>query len=304
MNHNHLSAAEVTAFREDKFSSKSLEAGRHLLTCRECRSKLPTVIPQEFRNCVLNSFESEHEQRSPKIQFGLMTFPLARATAFATFVLLLGAGLFIVGVKDRPAESEITFVPNEVAPGDGDVSRTQNPQIVSGPIVKRDDSPGAAAPRSSEELTHKPINVRKEPDPIKKATDALAKTRKAETRGAENPCTGEITIGIESRSNGKDTLLKWHAIKGAASYDVYISDMDENLIDHFESPSQTHYRSTLNLAPDKAYRWKLIVTLRNGSKIVGPPQTLKAAAVFENGLKLPSTERQRGTFTTRCVEAK
>jgi len=52
MNQDHLSAAEVAMFREDSFSSRSIEIGRHLLACKECRAKLPSVTPQEFRDCV------------------------------------------------------------------------------------------------------------------------------------------------------------------------------------------------------------------------------------------------------------
>lgn len=66
MNQDHLSAAEVAMFREDTLSSRSLEIGRHLLTCKECRSKLPAVTSQEFRNCVLGRDDEGRDRSVPK----------------------------------------------------------------------------------------------------------------------------------------------------------------------------------------------------------------------------------------------
>ncbi|HQU92872.1 MAG TPA: hypothetical protein PLK77_11275 [Pyrinomonadaceae bacterium] len=126
----------------------------------------------------------------------------------------------------------------------------------------------------------------------------------AETRGDENPCSGGATVNLESNTNGKEILLKWNPVKGAASYDIYISDLDENLIDHFESDSQTQYRFTVELEPERTYRWKLIITLRNGNKIVTPPQTLKPGGVLNSQQEKRATDKQRGTFAIRCVEAK
>ncbi|MBK9171382.1 MAG: hypothetical protein IPM28_00010 [Chloracidobacterium sp.] len=100
MNQDHLSAAEVAMFREDSFSSRSIEIGRHLLACKECRAKLPSVTPQEFRDCVLGADgsrldESEHKSRF----FNLPVLSVARVTAFAGFAILLLAGIYFVGVQ-------------------------------------------------------------------------------------------------------------------------------------------------------------------------------------------------------------
>ena len=112
------------------------------------------------------------------------------------------------------------------------------------------------------------------------------------------------TINLESNSDGKEVFLKWNAVKGAQSYAVYISDLDENLIDQFESKSQTNYRSNLRFEPSKSYRWKLIIMMKNGKKIVGPPQVLTLGKNSDGSLKSGEIERKRGTFELRCVSTK
>lgn len=140
--------------------------------------------------------------------------------------------------------------------------------------------------------------------PSRKPAAKAPAVRTVETRGDENPCSGGATVSLESNTNGKEIFLKWNPVKGAASYDIYISDLDENLIDHFESDSQTQYRSTVELEPERTYRWKLIITLSNGNKIVGPPQTLRPGGVLNRHQKKGATDKQRGTFAIRCVAAK
>lgn len=302
MNQDHLSAAEVAMFREDSFSSRSIEIGRHLLACKECRAKLPSVTPQEFRKCVLRADiprldESEQEYRF--LNFPVLSF--VRVGAFAGFAILLLAGTYFVGVQqfstsNTVAKSENNAVTNELNPVP--------------------DTVGNQTTHEKEKLPIKSVDVRNRdsrPKPLLTKTDqrkeagVLAsgpKLQNAETRGSENPCSGGATISLESKSDGKEVFLKWNSVKGAESYDIYISDLDENMIDHFESKSQTHYRSTVRLDPAKSYRWKLIITLKNGNKIVGPPQVLTSNTSTEDTIKSGAMERQRGSFELRCVESK
>ena len=74
MNQDHLSAAEVAMFREESFSSRSIEIGRHLLACKECRAKLPSVTPQDFRDCVLGADRARLDESDYKYRF--LDFPI------------------------------------------------------------------------------------------------------------------------------------------------------------------------------------------------------------------------------------
>ena len=303
MNQDHLSAAEVAMFRADSFSSRSIEVGRHLLGCRECRAKLPSVTPQEFRNCVLSADASlleESESRHRFFDFPILSF--ARVAAFAGFAILLLAGIYFVGVQkfitsvptvarieNNPATSDLNSVPDP-ATNPTNHEKEQLP-IISVHLPDRDSMP-------------KPPRIKNVQRKVVGGTVSGPKLQNAETRGSDNPCSGGATINLESKSDRNEVLLKWNSVKGAESYDIYISDLDEDLVDHFESKSQTFYRSTVNLDPSKSYRWKLIITLKNGNKIVGPPQALSSGTGAEDAIRSGAKEKQRGSFELRCVESK
>lgn len=308
MNQNHLSAADVAMFREESLSSRSIEIGRHLLTCKECRTKLPSVTTQEFRNCIseaegVNVGKGKFASRL----FSFYQFPhlsVARATVFAGFTILLLAGLYLVRVQSGLMNSEPMVAKSDATPVQLESllpeSRSiTDPQSVESPQANTDESA-----KKDEYSGNRRAPKRISQNPGRRPEDKGSEIRTAETRGDENPCSGGATISLESNTSEKDILLKWNAVKGATSYDIYISDLDENLIEHFESDSQTQYRSAVKLEPEKTYRWKLIITLSSGSKIVGPPQVLKPGVVLVNEIKKGATEKYRTTFAVRCVETK
>ena len=308
MNQNHLSAAEVAMFREESLSSRSIETGRHLLICKECRAKLPSVTTQEFRNCVLDS----EVVNNGKVKLASSLFPnvrlprlsVARAAVFAGFAALLITGLYMARLRSGLMESEPIIAKNE----------TPSVQLESVPPGSRSvmEPPSAASqqPVSNEPEKKDEYSERRQApkrtglSPGRKQVGKAPAIQTAETRGDENPCSGGATVSLESNTNGKEIFLKWNPVKGAASYDIYISDLDENLIDHFESDSQTQYRSIVELEPERTYRWKLIITLSNGNKIVGPPQPLKPGSVLNRQQKKGAADKQRGKFAIRCVGAK
>lgn len=308
MSHNHLSAAEVAMFREESLSSRSIEIGRHLLTCKECRTKLPSVTTQEFRNCIIDP----EVANDGNVKFKSRLFPIdrlprlsvARATVFAGLTILLLAGLYLVRVQSGWMNSEPMVAKNDTASVQLETVPPESRSITDPPSVEPLQPISNGSEKKDEYSERRQATKRISPSPVRKPVAKAPAIRTAETRGDENPCYGGATLSLESNTNGKEIFLKWNPVKGATSYDIYISDLDENLIDHFESDSQTQYRSTVELEQQKTYRWKLIITLRDGTKIVGPPQTLKPGGVLNSQLKQGGTAKQRGTFAIRCVEAK
>ena len=302
MNQDHLSAAEVAMFREDSFSSRSIEIGRHLLACKECRAKLPSVTPQDFRDCVLGADGARLDESEYKYRF--LDFPIlsfARVTTFAGFAILLLAGIYFVSVQkfstsNTVAKSENNAGTNELKPVPNTVANQTTHEKVQLPIKSVDVPNRDSRP--------KPPLTKTDQRKVAGVTAGEPKFQNAETRGSENPCSGGATISLESKSDGKEVFLKWNSVKGAESYDIYISDLDENMIDHFESKSQTYYRSAVRLDPATSYRWKLIITLKNGKKIVGPPQILTSGTATEDNIRSGAMERQRGSFELRCVVSK
>lgn len=299
MNQNHLSTSDIAIYRSN--SSRSIEIGRHLLVCKECRAKLPLASPQELLNCLFEDTAHVQSQRS-RSTFGVprfSTFSLARAAAFAGLTFMLVFGLYLV-IGDRLAPSETTIAR-------GDQSNVGN--VDPAPSYPAESLPSLVGdPRALEEpirrngSAHAKNNVEYGQGKTRRASSPAPVVRNVETRGNENPCSNRTTVNLESVSDGDDVVLKWNAVKGAASYDVYIADLDENLIDHFESKSQTSYRTNVALEPEKAYRWKLIITLTNGNRIIGPPQVLKKAGTsVTTPIRSEATEKQRTSFELRCV---
>ena len=305
MNQDHLSSAEVAVFHEDSFSSRSLEIGRHLLVCKECRAKLPAVAPQEFRNCLLDAKVVQPFGSEPKRRF--FDFPIlsfTRAAAFAGFVVLLVAGIYFVGVY-RSSTLETTVAKNEeYAAGGGLNPVVETTATAPTPLIEKEQLPTKSVIRPDNDFDRRRSSKKSDQRPIIGVAAREPKVQNAETRGNENPCSGGATINLESNSDGKEVFLKWNAVKGAQSYAIYISDLDENLIDQFESKSQTNYRSNLRFEPSKSYRWKLIIMMKNGKKIVGPPQVLSLGKNSDGSLKSGEIERKRGSFELRCVSTK
>ena len=287
-------------FREDTLSSQSLEIGRHLLACKECRAKLPAVTLQDFRNCLLDPDVVQPYGSKPKRRF--FDFPIlsfTKAAAFAGFAILLAAGIYFVGT-DQFGSFETSVVKNE----NNTDGLAQAKEIISKAPNEKGTLPlnVVAAPEKGSGPLH---SSKKTSQPkVKGATTREPKVQNAETRGNENPCLEGAMINLESNSDGKEVFLKWNAVKGAQSYAIYISDLDENLIDQFESKSLTNYRSKVKLDPAKPYRWKLIITLKNGNKIVGPSQVITSGTTSENSIKYGEVERKRASFELRCVSPK
>lgn len=308
MNQNHLSAAEVAMFREESLSSRSIEIGRHFLTCKECRTKLPSVTTEQFRNCVLD-LEVENDA---KITFTSRLFPnvwlarlsVARAAVFAGFAILLLAGLYLVRVHSGLMDSEPIIARNETTSVHLESVHPESGTITDPPSAASQQPISNEPDKKDEYSERRQAPKRITQTPGRKPVGRAPAIQTAETRGDENPCSGGATVILESNTNGKEIFLKWNPVKGAASYDIYISDLDENLIDHFESDSQTQYRSTVELEPERTYRWKLVITLSNGNKIVGPPQTLNPGGVLNSHQKKVAIDKHSGTFAIRCVGAK
>lgn len=300
MSQNHLSTSEVAMFRAN--SSRSIEIGRHLLICKECRAKLRAPSPEEFLNCVFeDTLQFEFQcRRSVFALPSFSTFSIARAAAFAGLTAVLIIGLYL-GTGDRLAPSGTT-----VARGD-----QSNVGINDDPVPPQraetlpslvDYPPALKDPDSRSGSANSKNHVRSGQGRTRRAASPAPTFRNAETRGNGNPCSNRTTVHLESESDGQEVVLKWNAVKGAASYDVYIADLDENLIDHFESKSRTSYRSSVILEPTRIYRWKLIITLTNGNRIVGPPQVLKRPGTgTTDAIKSEAIEKQRTSFEMRCV---
>lgn len=303
MNNNHISASEIALYRTDSTTFRSIEIGRHLLVCEECRAKLPSVSPKEFRACLSNSDHDLQLVSNEANKPAFLSFPtfktFSRVVSFSALAIVLLGGIYFARLN-RTTEDTSSIAKNEIAPG---ASNTES----------EFPNPPKADPNRSTIIT--PANNTNERDISKRViagtvpkrsgnSERQAASRTAETRGTENPCSSGAVLNLESGASANEIFLKWDAVKSVDSYEVFISDLDENLLDHFQSKTQNFYQKTMTLDESKTYRWKLIITLKNGSRIVGPAQDLKVSS--NEGQTRPggNSRKERASFEVRCIAGK
>lgn len=302
MNQDHLSAAEVAMFREDSFSSRSIEMGRHLLACKECRAKLPSVTPQEFRDCVLGADiprldESEQEYRF--LNLPILSF--ARVGAFAGFAVLLLAGIYFVGVQGLNSSGDIVVRSNE--PPRETVFEVKPEGSVAGTTSGERDH-AATRPTIQTDLTTRSSNKKMSQVTTRKVATKVPQVRNSETRG-KLPCGGQRSVGLEARLTETGLLLRWNKVRGTVKLSVYLSDLDEKLIDHFETVDRTSHLVSAKLENENVYSLRLIVTLESGERIVSESQNFKVGDLTNNAKSIGAVSVQKKTAATvRCVEAK
>ncbi len=218
----------------------------------------------------------------------------ARVTAFAGFAILLLAGIYFVGVQKFTTSNTVAAVTNELNPVPDVANQTTHEKeqlpIKSVDVANRDSRPKPPLTKNDQ----------------RKGAGVPAngpKLQNAETRGSENPCSGGATINVESKSDGKGVFLKWNVVKGAQSYAVYISDLEEKLIDRFETDNETSYTSKANFERSILYKWRLIITLKSGETVVGDSQKLLLDELKLNkNSQRSSRTHTRSEMNIRCSE--
>ena len=302
MNQDHLSAAEVAMFREDSFSSRSIEIGRHLLACKECRAKLPSVTPQEFRDCVLGADIPRLDESEQEYRFlNLPVLSYARVGAIAGFAVLLLAGIYFVSVQGLNSSGDIVVRSNE--PPIETVFEVKPEGSVAGTSSGERDH---AATRSTiqTDLSTRPSNKKVSQVTTRKVATKVPEVRNSETRG-NLPCGGQRSVGLEARLTETGLLLRWNKVRGTVKLSVYLSDLDEKLIDHFETVDRTSHLVSAKLENETVYSLRLIVTLESGERIVSESQNFKVGDLTNNAKSIGAVSVQKKTAATvRCVEAK
>lgn len=302
MNQDHLSAAEVAMFREDSFSSRSIEIGRHLLACKECRAKLPSVTPQEFRKCVLRADIPRLDESEQEYRFlNLPVLSFARVGAFAGFAVLLLAGIYFVGVQGLNSSGDIVVRSNE--PLIETVFEVKPEGSVVGTTSGERDH-AATRPTIQTDLTTRSSNKKMSQVTTRKVATKVPEVRNSETRG-KLPCGGQRSVGLEARLTETGLLLRWNKVRGTVKLSVYLSDLDEKLIDHFETVDRTSHLVSAKLENETVYSLRLIVTLESGERIVSESQNFKVGDLTNNAKSIGAVSVQKKTAATvRCVEAK
>lgn len=289
-------------FRGDNFSSRSIEIGRHLLACKECRAKLPSVTPQKFRDCVLGADIPRLDESEQEYRFlNLPVLSFARVGAFAGFAVLLLAGIYFVGVHGLNSSRDIVVRSNE-PPIETVFEVKPEGSVVGTASGERDHA--ATRPTIQTDVTTPPSNLKTRQVTTRKVVTKAPEIRNSEARG-KLPCGGQRFVGLEARLSETGLLLRWDKVHGTVKLNVYLSDLDEKLIDHFETVDRTSHLVSAKLDNETVYRLRLIVTLESGEKIVSESQNFRVGDLANNAKSNGAVSVQRKTAATvRCVEAK
>ena len=93
--------------------------------------------------------------------------------------------------------------------------------------------------------------------------------------------------------------LTWKQVKKTVSYQIYLADTQNNLIEETKiEKSNNSYKVKNKLELNKKYEWKVVATLDDGKEVYGE------SALFSIGQKagkLTSSNKKSKVNETRCI---
>ncbi|MBX3290005.1 MAG: hypothetical protein KF855_11745 [Acidobacteria bacterium] len=319
----HLQISDILAYRERQLSAEDhTMAARHLIRCPECRNQLPVPTADEFWNCLMGSDEKATEEtiRIPvwiaiKESLGgvLPARPTMRNAVLASLLAIAILGFSALLMMPGGALDDENMV---AAVNNTDARDIPDPMSYESPtrneIVNSDDPVSSTASQASKAATAEQDVARSDaarngriPGRINdRRASASGSRRQAKTRG-KTPCEGQRSVALEARQTDDGLLLTWEKVRNAVTYNVYLSDLDERLIDHFETDERTSYLVTAELDPETTYRLRLIVKLESGERIVSESQDFRMSDLKRKSQSTGTIKMQKKTTASvRCVEVK
>ncbi len=317
----HLDISEIAAFGTGPRSEQCDETLRHLLKCRDCRSLLPLPTTKELWRSVLEERgQAQTEDTNESLYSRIASISqlvgrigslprLTRPTAVAAVLFLAIAGFSMLLMFGRIAKTDDGTMaqvgeklPAPVSSGETptrtDVEAASNPDSSIESRVE-------AAKRSNSPARKRQVDRKHTPERVNRNFSeraAIKSLKQSDTRGSGSSC-GESSISrLEISSIESGIRVDWEKVTGAISYTLYLSDLDERLIDQFETESQTSYITTAILDPDTAYKWKLVIGLQGGRTLVATSRNFRLTDLKENGRSI--TLRRKTAASVRCTEDK
>ncbi|MBX3290401.1 MAG: hypothetical protein KF855_13770 [Acidobacteria bacterium] len=320
-NEEHLQISNIIAYRERRLSEEDhTMAARHLLRCADCRDRLPLPTPDEFWTCVTGGGEQFTETTgwastwsAIKESFAAFRQPVVRNAVFAGLLLFGVIGLSLLLMTPQgPSENDMLIA----AAGDNPSRETIHSERHGEPIRTgtADSDVSGSSPdsntRHSKATDTRPAKPAQVPDrqfSRKQAVRPRSRPRPpqvAESRG-QSQCGGQQTVGLSVKQTDEGLLLRWDRVPGAVLYNVYLSDLDERLVDSFETADETSYLVKAELVKETIYRLRLIATLKSDERIVSESRNFKVSDLTLESKSVGNIGSGRRTSATvRCAEVK
>lgn len=319
----HLDISEIMAFRNDLLSDADRHAAaKHLIRCGNCRSHLPAPSPEQFWTSILGEedLNTESESSSSVLKESFFrripwNISAVRPAVFASilFVALAGlSGLMLFGRLSSDDDKMVAGVTETgatevlVSPSGLPIGERRSEQFPNDGETEAVKRSAQVSPLKDGRL-QKTQSYRKEDrsGTDKRFKNEPTRSQRAETRGSTAPCGGQTFVGLDTRTFGSGVRLSWDKVAGAVLYRIYVSDLDERLLDQFETASDTSYTVADILDPDSVYRWTLIVKLKNGQTISGTSQNFRVRDLGSGESRQEQISKGKKTAASvRCVENK
>lgn len=302
----HLTFEQLADYVDDKMDEKSsADIHLHLQACDECETRL-----QEFTllKPLVAARPQRQQEKHPTLRERFFAFLKPRLVLQLTSLLLIAALLlWAVSLKRRihgleQAVSELERA-NEVL--------AQNPGNLKEPVASQDNSPENGQPAPPGDRQEPSPSVVTLTDGSGQITldergnlRGLSQLSSAYERSVKEALTSghlqlprtpsgagktDVFMGSAEEENfallgpvGKvvQTLrptFRWKALKGAASYSVFLKDSAGGIIESGEL-SASEWTTNVPLKRGMLYSWQ-VVALRNGKEVVAPPPGHSAAQV-------------------------
>lgn len=302
-NFKHLSQSELLAYSLGSLEKGvSQRLGKHLLHCVECRKLLPMPSVERFSAIVMTDAETiDVPQKEEAEGF------LSSLVSFLKFesVFVLGAGLiiifsfsFLLWLNSADSSREVVQTFDTESGSEINFPSPSQTPIVENSISSTNLNRAAAVPTPKNTKLVSPKQESSQNNPAQKSQKtSLKKTNEtvSSTRGITSKCGENQTIQIEFLSDRENFVFTWKAFPKAVKYHLYISDDEEILIDEFETESETSFKLKKTLDPMKSYKWKIIITLENGQKVVGDSRkfTLKDFQINQKRIETKKSSENR-----------
>lgn len=279
----HLSADEVRAYAQGTLDEIDLEiAESHLSICSTCLGEVQRhpsgserVVPSDVKPAVF---------RPPALSNRSQPWRVAAVVSFGIILILLT----LLMLRSKSSQ------PKQQAGGPGNISSPQSSpaQVVQGPTPGQQPSPDAQLVLVLNDGNQK-VTLDKQgtmagldqlSSPIKQRIQAALQTGKLEYTSAlaqvnSRPGNqrGESVDGLPFRLIGpvgqmvrsQQPTFRWHALDGAESYTVTVTDTDLNVIAISPPLSTSEWRISKPLKEGRIYSWQ-VTALKDGVRITSP----------------------------------
>jgi len=266
----HLSTQEAVAYARGELGEIDLEITEsHLGSCATCLSEVQRHTPA--RTFHLSSFVNRWQ-----------VLRVAAVVCFAVILILLAVWL----IRTRPAQNkEQVLTP----------TNQSSPQSSPATIEQGSNTPGIEANQLALVLTdgNQKITVDKQgklagldqlPSSTQQKIRAALQTGKLERPPALTRLNSRSSILLSESGNGlpfrligplglvvrsEQPTLRWHALHGAQSYQVIVTDTDLNEVAASPALDATEWRIAKPLKAGRIYSWQ-VTAMKDGAKITSP----------------------------------